>query len=91
MNAAALARLTSRPSKPRERGIVIREPIPQVQQEQQAISKALDGSEDPEYKRKGKRKLKKAPVEPSKDSTPSPLRRARREEAGNRMREEAWM
>ena len=56
MNATALARPTSRPSKPRERGIVIREPIPQVQQ---AEVEASDGNKDPEHKRKGKIKLTK--------------------------------
>ena len=55
---------------------MIREPIPQEQPEPQA--EASEGSEDPKYKRKGKRKIKKVPVEPSRDSTPAPLRRAMR-------------
>ena len=87
MNAAAPTRPISRPLRSRERGIVIRELILQVQQEQQVEAEALDRNEDPEYKKKGKRKLKKAPVEPSRDSTPSPLRTAQREATKNKMRE----
>ena len=42
-------------------------------------------------KRKRKKKPKKAPVEPSRDSTPSPLRRAKKEATNNKLREEAWL
>ena len=40
---------------------------------------------------KGKKKLKKVSLEPSRDSTPSPLRRARKEVAKNKLRKEAWL
>ena len=94
MNTASPIKPANRPtraSRPRKRGIVIREPVPQVQQEQQAKPEASDGTEDPEYKRKGKRKMKKAYVEPYRDSTPSPLRRVMRETAENKLKEEAWL
>ena len=42
-------------------------------------------------KRKRKKKPKKAPVEPSRDSTPSPLRRAKKEATDNKLKEEAWL
>ena len=40
-------------------------------------------------KGKGKKKLKKVPVEPSRDSTPSLLRRTRRGPTKNQLKEEA--
>ena len=52
-------------------------------QEQLAQEEVLDG--------KGKKKLKKARVEPSRDSTTSLLRSARREAVENKLREEAWL
>ena len=59
---------------------MIRELVPQ---EQLAQEEVLDG--------KGKKKLKKARVEPSRDSTTSLLRSARREAVENKLREEAWL
>ena len=75
MNSAAPAKPANRASRPRERGILIKEPNLQKQQEQQAEVEALD----PKCKRKGKKKIKKASVDPLRDSIPSPLRRARKE------------
>ena len=52
MNIASPIKAANKPTRalrPRERGIEIREPIPQVQQEQQAKVEALDGNEDPKY------------------------------------------
>ena len=57
MNAASPIIPTIRPTRAirhRERGIVIGEPIPQIQKEQQAEAEASNDDEDPEYKRKGK-------------------------------------
>ena len=68
---------------------MIRVPIPQEQQETQADVKTPDDNKDPKYKCKGKKKVKKAPAEPSRDSTPSPLRRAKKEAIKNKLREEA--
>ena len=70
---------------------MIREPFPQVQQETQAEAETSDNDEDPEYKCKGKKKVRKAPAEPSRDSTPSPLRKAKKEAAEKKLREEAWL
>ena len=50
-----------------ERGIIIRESA----SEESTPKKVPVG--------KGEKKLKKAPVSPSRDSTPSPIRKARRE------------
>ena len=72
MNAATPnVKPTTRACRPIQRDIVIREPIPQEQQATQAEAKTLDDEEDPEYKRTGKKKLRKAPAEPSRDSTPT--------------------
>ena len=90
MNAAAPAKIATRSSRPIQRCIVIREPIPQEQQEKQTEAATSDENEDLEYKRKGK-KLKKAPAEPSIDSTPLPLRRNMKEGTENKLREEAWL
>ena len=90
MNAAAPTKPANKLSNPRERGIVIREPKLQKQQEQQAEAEALDESEDPEYKRKGK-KIKKAYVDPSRGFTPLPLRKAKKETTENMLKEEAWL
>ena len=68
---------------------MIKEPLPQEQPEQQAEEETLYEEEGPEYKRKGKKKLKKALAEPSRDCTPSPMRRARKEAAKNKLIEEA--
>ena len=90
MNVAALARPANKASKPREWGIVIKEPILQKQQKQQAEVDASDESEDLEYKRKGKKKIKVL-VDPSRDSTPSSLRRAKKEAAMNNLKEKTWL
>ena len=37
------------------------------------------------------KETKKDPTAPSRNSTPSPLRRARREATKNKLREEAWL
>ena len=84
--AAPTTRPTTRTSRLTQRGIVIKEPMPQKQPAEENVSDeedVLDG--------KGRKKLEKAPVEPSKDSTPSPLRRAKREAIKNKLREEAWL
>ena len=81
---------TARPAQ-RERGIVIKEPIPQEQQEKQTEAETSDEDKDPESKLKGKKKVKKAPIEPSRNSTPSPLRRTKKEPVENKLREEAWL
>ena len=57
--------------------------MPQEQPTEEAKEKVFDG--------KGKRKLKKAPTEPSKDSSPFPLRQARREVVENKLKEERWL
>ena len=85
------AKPATRVSRSIERGIMIKEPLLQAQTKQQAEAEISDENEDPEYKRKGKKKLKKAPAVPSRDSTPSPLRRAKRKTVKNRLREEAWL
>ena len=77
--ATSTAKLTSRPSKPVQKGIVIRESQPQEQPKQHPEEETSDQEEDLEYKRKGTKKVKKAHAEPSRDSTPSPLRRARKQ------------
>ena len=63
-----------------QRGITIREPTPQVQQAQEVVPEG-----------KGKKKLKKGPIASSRDSTPSLLRRVRREAEKNKLREQAWL
>ena len=88
-NVAPAAKPTTKVSKPIERGIVIREPFLQAQTKQQIEVKTLDEDEGPEYKWNGKKKLKKASAEPSRDSTPSPLRRAKRDAVENRLRKKA--
>ena len=88
MNAAAPVKPASRLSRLRERGIIIKEQPPQKQQEQPE-TEASDKNEDPEIKRKGKKPLKKALVQPSSESTPSPARRALLEVAQNKLRIEA--
>ena len=60
MNAAAPAKSAQRPSRARERRIVIREHAPQEEQQKQTKVEALDKDEDLEIKRKGKKPLKKA-------------------------------
>ena len=70
---------------------MIKEPIPQAQQETQTEAEVSAENEDSEYKRKGKKKLKKIPTEPSRDSTPSPLRRAMKEATENKLRKETWL
>ena len=83
MNVAVVAKSTCRPSKFKERGIVIMELNPQDQPLNQAKAKASDESEDLEIRRKGKKLVKKALVEPSRESTPSPIKRALLEAVGN--------
>ena len=93
MSAAAQAKPAHRPSRPIEKGIMIRDQVPQDQTKNQAEAEASDKDEDedPEIKRKGKKPVKKAPMEPSRESTPFPIRRALLEVAQNRMRSEAWV
>ena len=57
---------TTQAARSTQRGIIIREPLPQEQSTQELVPKE-----------KEKKKLKKAPTAPSRDSTSSPLRRAR--------------
>ena len=42
-------------------------------------------------KKKGKKKLRKAPTEPSRNSNPSSLRRTIKEVAESKLRKEAWV
>ena len=70
---------------------MIREQVPQDQTKNQAEAEASDKDEVPKIRRKGKKPVKKAIVEPSRKSTPSPVRRAFLEAAHNRMRLEAWV
>ena len=74
----AIQHPATRATRPAQRGKTIREPMPQ---EQPAQEQFLEG--------KGKKKLKQVPIEPSRDSTPFPLRRARREDTANKLKEEA--
>ena len=66
MNVAALAKLAPRPSRPKEKGIIIREQ-PLRRQQEQLEAKTSDKNEDPEIKRKGKKPLKKTPIKPSSE------------------------
>ena len=67
--AAALAtRPATRATRPAQRGIIIREPVPYEESTQEKV-----------LERKGKKNMKNAPTVPTQESTPSPLRRARRE------------
>ena len=66
-------------ARPAQRRIVIREFAPQ---EKLAQKEFLEG--------KGKKKVKKAPGTPSRDSTPFPLRRIKREVEENKLREEVY-
>ena len=92
MNVATpTVKLVTRVSRPIEEGIMIREPLPQAQTKQQIEAETSDEDEDRKYKCKGKKKLKKDPTKPSRDSTPSPLKRAKKEVAENKLREEAWL
>ena len=92
MNVAASAKPATKTSRLIQKGIVIREPKPQWQQhEKQAEKESSDEEEDSNYKCKRKKKEKKSPAEPSRDSTPSLLRRAKRETLENNLREEAWL
>ena len=91
ITAAPAIKPTTKVSRPTERGMVIRESLAQAQIKQQTEVETLDEDEDPEYKCKGKKKPKKAPAEPSRDSTPSPLRKAKRETTETRLREETWL
>ena len=91
MRATALAKLAHKSSRPREKGIVVKKQVPQDQTKNQVEAEASDTDEDPEIRRKGKKPLKKAPMEPSRESTPSLIRRALLEVAQNRMRSEAWV
>ena len=75
MNAAAPAKFAPRPSRLREKRIKIMEQPPQEQLEHPE-AKASDKDEDPEIRRKGKKPMKKTPMQPSKESTPSFARRA---------------
>ena len=59
---------------------MIREPIPL---EEPAPEKVPKG--------KGKKKVNKATTTHSRNSTPSPLRRVRREAKKNKLREEVWL
>ena len=87
MNAAALKKFAQRPSKPRERRIMIREQPPQEQQKQPKVE-ASDKDEDPEIRRKEKKPVKRAPAQPSKELLPSSIRKTLLEVAENRMRTE---
>ena len=71
---------TPRVARPFQRGIMIRELVPQQEQTQIEI-----------LERKGKKKVKRAPAALSRDSTPSLISRARREVEENKLREEAWL
>ena len=75
MKAAALEKPAHKPSRPRERGIMIREQVPQDQTKIRVEAEASDKDEDPEIRRKGKKPVKKPPMEPYRESTPSPIRR----------------
>ena len=88
MNAAAPTKFAPRPSRPREKGIIIREQ-PLQERLKQPEAKASDKNEDPEIRRKEKKPLKKAPVQPSGESTPSLARRALLEAAQDKLRIEA--
>ena len=92
----APAAITIRPSRATQKGIVIREPLLEAKQKKQVEAEGLDDNEDPNYKRKGKKrkgkkKQNKASKEPTRDSTPSPLRPAKKEVAENKLKEEAWL
>ena len=91
MDVATPAKPATRASRPRERRIMIREPNLLDQPLQQAEAKTLDKDKDLEIKRKDKKLMKKATMEPSSESTPSPVRRALLEAGENRLREEAWV
>ena len=67
------------------------EPRPLTQQKTHAEVETLDDEEDLEYKQKGKKKVKKVPAKPARNSTPFPLRRAKKEVAESKLREEAWL
>ena len=64
-----------------------REQSPQ-EQLKQPEAEASDKDEDPEIRRKGKKPSKKAPVQPSSESTPSPAKRALLEAAQDKLRTE---
>ena len=89
MRAAAPAKPAHRPSRPRKKGIMIREQVPQDQTNNQAEAEASDKDEDPKIRRKGKKLVKKALVKPFREYTPSLVRRALLEVAQNRMRSQA--
>ena len=72
--------LATQATTPAQRGIIIKESMPQEQLAQEEVPKG-----------KSKKKLKKAPVTPFRNYTPSPLRRARREAEENKLKEEAWL
>ena len=71
ISATTLVKPAPRLSRPRERRIVIWEQPPQKQQKQPE-AEASDKDEDTKIRRKGKKPLKKALVQPSSESTPSP-------------------
>ena len=71
------APLTLRATRPTEREIIIREPTPEKPKSKEVP------------KRKRKKKIKRASTTTSRDSTPSPIRRARRNAEENKLRVEA--
>ena len=66
MSAGTIVKLAHRPSRPRERGIMIREQVPQDQTKKQFETEASNKDEDHEIRKKGKKPVKKVPVEPSR-------------------------
>ena len=65
--------------------------VPQNQTKNQAKVETSDKDENLEIKRKGKKLVKKAPAEHSRESTPSLVRRALFKAAHNVIRSEAWV
>ena len=59
--------------------IIIKEPAP----EEPTQKEVPEG--------KGKKKVKRAPTVPPRDTTPFPIKRARREAVENKLTEEAWL
>ena len=74
----AIQQPTTQATRLAQRGIIIGEPVPQEQPTQEVL---------PEGTRK--KKLKKIPAAPFRDTTPFPPRRAQREAEENKLREEA--
>ena len=69
---------------------MIREQPPQEQQKQPE-AEASYKDENPEIKRKGKKLVKRAPAQPSKELPSSFIRKTLLEAAENRMRTEVWL